>query len=403
VIVPKLHKIFAASLAAAAALLTVPDTAAAHDNPGDVYRNPDNWLCRPGRHDLCAGDQRSTRIARDGSMTIENWQPDPAAPIDCFYVYPTISEDPAGNSSMVPGPGEKRAVELQFARFASVCRPYAPMYRQITLAGLSSAIAGKPLPMDPNLGYRDVLAAWRDYLKYDNRGRGVVLIGHSQGSRILVELMRNEIDGSALQQRLVSALILGWNIEVPKGNDTGGDAGGTFRQIPLCRSAGQTGCVVTYVSFRATAPPPPDARFGRTKTPAMAVGCTDPVALSGAELRGYLPVRTNLLGQPSTQVDWTKMAAQVDTPFVSLPGLLQASCVSDGDASYLAVSLHADPQDARPADVPGDLVVRGRILEGWGLHLIDMNLDLGNLLDVVGRQSAAYISNSPHQTGGDQN
>jgi hypothetical protein len=134
----------------------------------------------------------------------------------------------------------------------------------------------------------------------------------------------------------------------------------------------------------------------------MAVGCTDPVALSGAELRGYLPVRTNLLGQPSTQDDWTKMAARVDTPFVSLPGLLHASCVSDGDTSYLAVSLHADPQDARPADVPGDLVVRGRILEGWGLHLIDMNLDLGNLLDVVRRQSAAYISNSPHQAGGDQ-
>jgi Protein of unknown function (DUF3089) len=394
---PRLYKFFAASLVAAAAIFTVANATAADNNSEADYRSADNWLCRPGRQDLCAGDQRSTSVARDGTMTIENWQPDPGAAIDCFYVYPTISEDPAGNSSLVPGPGEKRAVELQFARFASVCRPYAPMYRQITLAGLSSVIAGKPLPMDLNLGYRDVLAAWKDYLKYDNQGRGVVLIGHSQGSRILVELMRNEIDGSALQPRLVSALILGWNIEVPKGSDTGG----TFKQIPLCSSANQTGCVITYVSFRATAPPPENARFGRTRTPGMAVACTDPVALSGAELRSYLPLRTNLLGQPGTQDDWTKMAAKVKTPFVSLPGLLSANCVNDGEASYFSVSLHANPQDARPADVPGDLAVGGRILGGWGLHLIDINLDLGNLLDVIGRQSAAYISNNPKKTKGD--
>lgn len=392
-----MHQAFAASLAATLTLGSIADAAAADETQENVYRSPDAWLCRPGRQDICAGDLGSTIVARDGSMTRESWKPDAAAPIDCFYIYPTISDDPHGNSSLIPGAGEKRAVEQQFARFASVCRPYAPMYRQVTLAGLRSVMSGQPIPMDSTLGYRDVLAAWRDYLKYDNQGRGVVLIGHSQGARMLMELMRQEIDGSALQSRLVSALILGFNVEVPKGSDVGG----TFKQIPLCKSASQTGCVIAHVSFRASSPPPANARFGRSKAPDMVVACTDPVALSGAELRSYLPLRSNLLGQGASQDDWAKMAAQVDTPFVSLPGLIGAKCVNDGQASYLAVSLHANPEDARPADIPGDIVAGGKRYDDWGLHLIDVNLALGNLLDIVRRQSAAHLSKSAPQAKGE--
>lgn len=392
-----LHKAFAAWFVASLTLGSIAGAAAADETQENVYRSPDTWLCRPGRQDICAGDLGSTIVARDGSMTRESWKPDAAAPIDCFYVYPTISDDPHGNSGLIPGAGERRAVEQQFARFASVCRPYAPMYRQITLAGLRSVMSGQPIPMDSTLGYRDVLAAWRDYLKYDNQGRGVVLIGHSQGSRMLMELIRQEIDGSALQSRLVSALILGFNVEVPKGSDIGG----TFKQIPLCKSANQTGCVIAHVSFRASSPPPSNARFGRSKAPDMDVACTDPVALSGAELRSYLPLRSNLLGQRATQDDWTKMATQVDTPFVSLPGLIGAKCVNDGQASYLAVSLHANPQDARPADIPGDIVAGGKRYDDWGLHLIDVNLAMGNLLDIVRRQAVAYVSKSAQQAKGD--
>jgi len=51
---------------------------------------------------------------------------------------------------------------------------------------------GKPIPLDPELGFRDVLAAWTHYLRYDNHGRSVVLIGHSQGSRMLMRLIRRK-------------------------------------------------------------------------------------------------------------------------------------------------------------------------------------------------------------------
>src|SRR5258708_32929511 len=115
------------------------------------------------------------------------------------------------------------------------------MYRQVTLTALRALIAGKPIPADRAMGYNDVLASWNYYLAHDNQGRGVVLIGHSQDSLVLTQLIKSEIDGKPVQSRLVSALLLGTNLPVPKGKDVGG----AFQHIPLCRSATQTGCVIT--------------------------------------------------------------------------------------------------------------------------------------------------------------
>ena len=145
----------------------------------DPWSSPDAWLCLPGRSDLCAGPIRRITLDSGGMVTRDAIAANSDAPVDCFYVYPTISTDPAGNSSLTPGPGERRAVEQQFAALSSVCKPYAPMYRQITLAGLISAMSGKPLPMDRELAYADVAAAWKHYLAEFSKGRGVVLIGHS--------------------------------------------------------------------------------------------------------------------------------------------------------------------------------------------------------------------------------
>ena len=110
-------------------------TAAAHAQPND-YSDAKSWLCRPGRHDACDVDLSTTVIAADGTLSRESWSADANAPIDCFYVYPTVSTDPTPNSDMVADDAERNVIRQQFARFASKCRPYAPMYRQITLAGL---------------------------------------------------------------------------------------------------------------------------------------------------------------------------------------------------------------------------------------------------------------------------
>ncbi len=290
-------------------------------------------------------------------MTREAWAANPKAPIDCFYVYPTVSNDPAGNSDMIPGPEEKGVIRAQFARFASQCRPFAPLYRQITLTALRALLAGNPIPADRVLAYNDVLDAWNYYLEHDNNGRGVVLIGHSQGSGVLTQLIKNEIDGKPVQARIISALLLGTNLPVPQGKDVGG----AFQHVPLCHSATQTGCVITYASFRAN--------------------------------HSYLSAKGSIVSTASKEPGpWVTPAKEVETPFVSVPGLLTAECVSNPGGSYLAVTVHGDPAGPRTSDIVGDVVVNGQVLPEWGLHLIDVHLAMGNLVDIVRQESTAYLA-----------
>src|SRR4051794_41188012 len=233
--------------------------------PND-YSDPKAWLCRPGAKDACAIDHTTTVIAADGKMTPEKWAADPNAPIDCFYVYPTISTDQTPNSDMNADPAETNVIKQQFARFASKCKPYAPMYRQVTLVGLRRMLApGAAVTLDQGVQYDDVKDAWNYYLKHDNNGRGVVLVAHSQGSFILNRLIHDEIDGKPIQSKLVSAILLGTTIAVPKGKDVGG----SFQHVPLCHSASQLGCVITYASFRSTIAPPANTLFGRVQDPTM--------------------------------------------------------------------------------------------------------------------------------------
>ena len=148
-----------------------------------ITRIPDTWLCRPGRQDACTVPLDATIINADGKMKRETYRAARNPPIDCFYVYPTVSVQATANSDLVITAAERNVVRAQFARFGAQCRQFAPMYRQVTLTALIANLSGKPMPVDRALAYNDVLAAWNYYLSHDNHGRGVVLVSHSQGSR----------------------------------------------------------------------------------------------------------------------------------------------------------------------------------------------------------------------------
>jgi pimeloyl-ACP methyl ester carboxylesterase len=388
---------FRTMLAAAAALsFAAPAAAQAPDAPltPNDYSKPETWLCWPGRDDACAVDNTATVIKADGSMSRETWKADPKAPIDCFYVYPTVSNDPGLFSDMTPNAEERRVVEQQLARFASKCRVYAPMYRQFTLTALRAMMAPgakPPAGPRPTTNYDDVRDAWNYYLAHENKGRGVVLIGHSQGSGLLTELIAKEIDGKPVQKRLVSALLLGTSLPVRKGQDTG-----TFKSIPLCKSETQIGCALAYVSFRETSPPPPNSRFGvpREPDPTSQAACVNPAALGGGrgQLHAYLSSGAMIAAESAKPPAWVKDGPPVTTSFVSVPGLLSAECVSKDGFDYLSVRIAADPSDPRTDDIAGDVKVGQMVLKDWGLHLIDVNLAMGNLIDLVGSQSKAYLA-----------
>ncbi|MDO8902033.1 MAG: DUF3089 domain-containing protein [Phenylobacterium sp.] len=358
------------------------------------YADKSSWLCWPGRDDACAGDNTATVIAASGAMTTETWAVNPSAPIDCFYVYPTVSNDPGVVSDMIANDEERRVVEQQLSRLGAQCRVYAPLYRQFTLTALRALVTGGALPAGgprPNTGYLDVVDAWNHYLAHENDGRGVVLIGHSQGAGVLTQLIANEIDGKPVQDKLVSAFLIGTNLPVEKGGKTG-----TFKSIPLCEATDQTGCAVAYVSFRAEAPPPANSRFGVAPPQAqtMEAACVNPAALAGgkATLHAYLASSGNLLGSSEEPQPWVKDGAAVTTPFVSVPGLLSGECVRQDGFHYLAVTVNADPADPRTDTISGDVVQDGVIAQDWGLHLIDVNLAMGDILGLVESQGAAWLA-----------
>jgi hypothetical protein len=357
------------------------------------FGKPENWLCRPGKTgDACAIDLTTTVVMADGKVTRETYTANPTPAIDCFYVYPTVSSDQTPNSDMSIDPAEQNVIRQQFARFGSQCRQFAPMYRQVTIAGLRTALAGgEPPSLDRWPGYIDVLDAWNHYLKNDNNGRGVVLIGHSQGAMVLTRLIADEVDGKPVQSRMVSAILMGTTVPVPKGKDVGG----AFKNIPLCRKADQTGCLITFATFRSTIPPPANTLFGRVTAEGMEAACTNPAALGGGsgQLHAYLTGQGSLIAMPVGQKhQWVKDGALVETPFVSVPGMLSAECASNENANFLKIVVNADPNDPRADDIPGDLGMAGKPQANWGLHLVDVNLTMGNLLDIVARQAKAYAS-----------
>ncbi len=367
----------------------------AADHPRNDYSKPENWLCRPGlAGDVCGASKLdSTTVGANGRLRVEKWKANPKASVDCFYVYPTVSNDATANSDMIANADERRVIEHQLARFGSHCRVYAPLYRQVTLTALRALIIGKPMAdADFALPAKDVSDAWNRYLEHDNQGRGVVLIGHSQGAFVLTRLIHDELDkNEAKRALLISAFLLGANLAIPEGKDVGG----AFENVPLCRSTEQAGCVVAFSAFRATDPPPPNTLFGKAAG-GMTAACVNPAALEGgpATLHAYLSNGGSILSPEVSPLPWVTPAPSkpVSTPFVTVPGLLTGECVKGETGSYLSVRVNGDPADPRTDDIKGDVVSAGARLSNWGLHPIDMHLVMGDLLDLVAKQSRAWLS-----------
>ena len=347
----------------------------------ETYSDPTHWTCRPDTTDTCDEDTSVTMINADGTTEVATFTPDPDAPVDCFYAYPTSSDDLTMNSDLIAG-REKEVAYQQVARLSSACRMFAPTYRSVTLAGLFNPPAGVDRASAWMIPFEDIKDAWNHYLANDNQGRGVILLAHSQGSGHLVRLLKEVIDPSDAQRSiLISAIMLGSAVAVPEGEDIGA----AMQNIPLCRSNEQTGCIITYASFRDTAPPPTNAYFGKPGGMGAAspegemAGCTNPAALSGG---------TGVLKSAFVTADWAftdpALAASITTPFMGFPDLLEAECVYENGFSYLEVHTNADPTDTRADSFKGDLSPE------WGTHAVDWEVASLNILDVVKEEIATW-------------
>ncbi|MFQ6398530.1 DUF3089 domain-containing protein [Nocardia sp. KC 131] len=305
---------------------------------------PDStWLCRPGQsNDPCGG--------RSG------------APIDCFYVYPTASLQRSTNANFDTSPELRALARVQAEPFGANCNVWAPVYRQVPLLALFTA-TGQERSAALDLAYTDIEQAWDDYLTHHNNGRGVVLIGHSQGTRMLRTLIHNRIDGKHVQSQLVSALLLGGDVLVRKGATVGGD----FASVPACADPGQTGCVVAFSTYSRT--PPPNTRFG-----------LPPQFPDASAVRGTLPFG------PEYEVLCTNPASLRDNLAVPIHGIVAGIAV-DGFRGRCTVG---DGPHVLMVEGQGATLLPALPNETWGLHNFDVNLAQRDLVDLVGTQSAAY-------------
>lgn len=341
------------------------------------------WLCRPGAAPDPCTPGLSTTVYSPTLVARGVVQPRPLEhpAIDCFYVYPTVSDQTTEHANLQVDPEERSIALYQAARYSQDCRVFAPMYRQVTVPFLDRT--GTETSADLALPFRDVAAAFRDYLTHFSDGRGFILIGHSQGAFLLRELIAREIDPSAtLRRRLVSAILLGGNVLVRRGSDIGGD----FTHIPACHSDRELGCVIAFSTFDA--PPPADSAFGRSPDHRDQVLCTNPAALAGGS--GLLdPIFPSAPFAPGTLIGLGISLVGVTQPmpatvWSSEPGAYRAECSSAGGADVLQVSPVGGAQTPHPSPTPE-----------WGLHLLDANIALGNLLTIVRTQARAYIARTP--------
>jgi alpha-beta hydrolase superfamily lysophospholipase len=256
------------------------------------------------------------------------------------------------------------------------------MYRQFTL----NAIGGRAQGDDRSASrqaYQDVLDAFKQYLADDSDGRGFVLIGHSQGSIILGRLIANEIDAQpARRDRLVSAILPGANLTVPRGEVVGG----SFQNVPLCEADVQSGCHVVYSTFRATAPPQPNSLFARNRQPDEEDACVNPAALDGGKstLEPYFSVARSGAGRGA--VRRRQPHGRDLDPVVHRTGRRRSRVRPRRRRHVPVPDRRRRPGRPRGDDIGGDLSPE------WGMHLIDVNVALGNLVDLVGPQGEAYAA-----------
>lgn len=356
--------------ALAAVALGAPAAASAEDTV---------WICKPGQaDDLCAGTIDGATLPPPGETAepLGNTRPEDP-PVDCFYLYPTQSEQATPNSDLAKDPPIRRVVVQQARMFSTVCDVYAPMYRQVTYNGSQVSYNEQV-----ETAYQSAKSGFEDFLDNYNGDRGFIMIGHSQGAAHTARLIDEIVDGNRkVRKRFVGAIAPGANISVPIGEAVGG----LFDNVPACTGVGEYGCVTAYSTYNDV--PGPTAEFSRldfgywiypeprpdaSRYEAM---CVDPARLDGGD--GTLLPLANmdyLTGVPP---------AETAAPWISEPDYYRVECKRQDGAHWLNLGKVGLPGDARP-DI-GALVASGS-----NYHVPEVNLAEGNLLRIAQLQTDGF-------------
>lgn len=347
------------------------------------YRDPKWWLCLPGRADTCAADLEATELRPDNSrVEVRDTVAPGADQIDCFFVYPTVDMRawPANHENFDDLAPIASTTIRQAARFRNACRLFVPLYRQTTFGSyFQSEATRRPYR---EVAVSDVVDAFLHYMGQYNQGHKVVLIGHSQGAEMVIELLHRFFDHDPLmRERLLLAMPIGWGMDVAPGQTTGG----TFENLPACTHHGETGCVIGYRSYAAGEP----VDVGRAvPSPGHESLCVNPAELA----HGTAVFSRSFFHKPPPPFSLVGMDG-MRTPFVMMRDFYSGQCVNAGNGlRYFAIAVTPGPGDRRVSPVNLSLPLLHGVL---GYHLLDMQFPQGDLVDLVAERAAMVAAGQP--------
>ncbi|MEN3951011.1 DUF3089 domain-containing protein [Iodidimonas sp. SYSU 1G8] len=327
--------------------------------PAPDYAQPSAWAARPETRDAADQIPAASR-ARNNQADAE---------VDVFFIAPTTYYNrKSWNGAIDDADARERMDEFvlkyQASAFNGAGRIYAPLYRQATLGAFfpkNREDGDKAL----EVAYEDVRRAFRHYMDTDNKGRPFILAAHSQGSRHLVNLLRDEIDGTPLAQRMIAAYAVGFALPTDLFTRV-------YKTIQPCAAPTQTGCVVSWNSFSAQDSDPSslfdnigfqfdgayESNTGKTLL------CVNP--LRWTQTGDVAPANENLGAIPTTDGAMSKPEA----------GVTGARC-RDG-------VLYISP--------PQENGFSGLVLPGGNYHIYDYNLFYMNIRRNAEERTRAYLA-----------
>jgi len=199
------------------------------------YSDMKYWAAFPGIQDRADMIPGTDSLANDTTRYV-----------DVFFLHPTshnkqfrkLTWNASLQSKRINKKTDRGTIQFQASAFNRNTRVFAPRYRQVHINGYFSekqSDARKAF----DLAYSDVKAAFEYYLKNENKGRPVIIAAHSQGSTHSMRLIREYFDGKPLQNSLVAAYLPGMIVRAEE-----------FKNIPPCTSPEQTGCFVSWRTFK---------------------------------------------------------------------------------------------------------------------------------------------------------
>lgn len=323
------------------------------------YSQQQSWAALPDRED--AADVVPSADVQDRQATAE---------VDVFFVHPTTFFGTAAwNQSLDDGSTNQLTdafvLRGQASVFNSCCKIYAPRYRQATIYSFMDNTGSGSAAL--KLAYEDVERAFDYFIEHYNRGRPFILASHSQGSVHVRTLLEKRITGTPLRERLVAAYPIGFGIDRD-------EMAKAVPDVPVCESADQIGCAVTWNAIG-----PQAAKFGDSSESI----CVNPLTWHADGAAAEASLNLGGVAYPGTFAGTLADVKGVPPDFVNAKpvvevGVADAQCI---DGMLRVMDIHSQNYSARPM---------GRD----NYHIYDYNLFHMNLRKNVETKVAKYLAKS---------